>query len=131
MHNSATTHGLVEFGMFSEKEYRRFRRAEKFLWTVRCIMHFLTGRPEERLSFDIQREIAAILGYNKHGGSVWRRTLYEALFSGSQRGWAILTLIACAKLESEHVKKASGFDRLINKVVGSNTGNQGDKRFCF
>ena len=52
-HNLGKTHALVGAGMFSEKEYRRFRKAEKFLWTVRCHMHFLTGRPEERLSFEI------------------------------------------------------------------------------
>ena len=31
-------------------------------------MHFLTGRAEERLSFDIQREIAVRLGYTEHPG---------------------------------------------------------------
>ena len=45
-----------------------FRRAEDFLWAVRCHMHFVTGRAEERLSFDIQREIAVRLGYTAHPG---------------------------------------------------------------
>ena len=128
VHNSATTHGLVEFGMFSEKEYRRFRRAEKFLWTVRCNMHFLTGRPEERLSFDIQREIAEILGYNKHGGlSGVERFMKHYFLVAKEVG--NLTLIACAKLESEHVKNVSGFDRLINKVVGPTRAIKGTSDF--
>ena len=29
-----------------------FEKAEDFLWAVRCHMHFLTGKAEERLSFD-------------------------------------------------------------------------------
>ena len=45
-----------------------FRRCEDFLWSVRCHMHFLAGRAEERLSFDIQREIAVRLGYTEHPG---------------------------------------------------------------
>jgi [protein-PII] uridylyltransferase len=32
---------------------------------VRCHLHFLTGRAEERLHFDIQREIAERLGYTE------------------------------------------------------------------
>src|SRR5438874_8004080 len=54
---------LIERGVFDRQEYKMFRRAEDFLWAVRCHMHFVTGRAEERLSFDIQREIAVRLGY--------------------------------------------------------------------
>jgi [protein-PII] uridylyltransferase len=43
-----------------------FQKADDFLWAVRCHMHFLTGKAEERLSFDIQREIAESLGYHAH-----------------------------------------------------------------
>ena len=42
---------------------RCFQKAEDFLWAVRCHLHFLTGRAEERLTFDLQREMAARLGY--------------------------------------------------------------------
>ena len=50
-------------GVLSPAEYKPFRKAEDFLWAVRCHMHFLTGKAEERLPFDIQREIAERLGY--------------------------------------------------------------------
>ena len=59
---------LVERGVFDREEFKLFRRAEDFLWAVRCHMHFVTGRAEERLSFDIQREIAVRLGYTAHPG---------------------------------------------------------------
>jgi UTP:GlnB (protein PII) uridylyltransferase len=59
---------LIERGVFDREEYKMFRRAEDFLWAVRCHMHFVTGRAEERLSFDIQREIAVRLGYTAHPG---------------------------------------------------------------
>src|SRR6185436_9327076 len=59
---------LIKFGVYDPREYRRFRRCGDFLWAVRCNMHFVTGRAEERLSFDIQREVAVRLGYTAHPG---------------------------------------------------------------
>src|SRR4029078_8338991 len=49
---------LVKAGVFSRAELARFPKAENFLWSVRCPLHFLTGRAEEPLSFDVQREMA-------------------------------------------------------------------------
>jgi [protein-PII] uridylyltransferase len=37
---------LVEAGRVRPQEYRTFRRCEDFLWSVRCNMHFYTGRPK-------------------------------------------------------------------------------------
>src|SRR5262249_18028192 len=59
---------LIDRGVFDRDEYNMFRRCEDFLWSVRCNMHFLAGRAEERLSFDIQRDIAVRLGYTAHPG---------------------------------------------------------------
>src|SRR5579871_1332472 len=61
-----TPEGLIARGVFDRDEYRMFRRCEDFLWSVRCNMHFVAGRAEERLSFDIQRDIAVRLGYTAH-----------------------------------------------------------------
>src|ERR1700684_841171 len=51
------TDELLEHGVFDAQEYRTFRRCADFLWSVRCNIHFFSGRAEERLSFHIQREI--------------------------------------------------------------------------
>ncbi len=75
---------LIELGVYDPREYRRFRRCGDFLWAVRCHMHFLAGRAEERLSFDIQREIAVRLGYTEHPGTARRRALHEALLPDRQ-----------------------------------------------
>ncbi|MCO6763491.1 hypothetical protein KQH43_30830, partial [Streptomyces sp. EL5] len=56
------TDELLERGVFDAQEYRTFRRCADFLWSVRCNLHFFAGRAEERLSFDMQREIAVRLG---------------------------------------------------------------------
>src|SRR5258707_818328 len=57
---------LIKRAVFDKDEYQIFRRCEDFLWSVRCNMHFLAGRAEERLSFDIQRDIAVRLGSTEH-----------------------------------------------------------------
>ena len=49
---------LVEVGLFTRREYRLFVEAEDFLWATRCAIHFITKRADDRLSFDLQREIA-------------------------------------------------------------------------
>src|SRR5262245_16554201 len=54
---------FVQAGVFTPTEYRSFRRCESFLWTVRCQLHFLTERPEERLGFDVQQVMAERLDY--------------------------------------------------------------------
>jgi len=54
---------LVEHGVFTKEEYRTFQKAEAFLWDVRVRLHYLLGRAEERLSFDVQPALATELGY--------------------------------------------------------------------
>ena len=45
---------LVGAGLLTAAEFRRFDRAERFFWAVRCHLHLLAGRAEERLNFDYQ-----------------------------------------------------------------------------
>jgi [protein-PII] uridylyltransferase len=60
---------LVERGVLSMLEAQRYARAQTFLWAVRCHLHYLTGRAEERLTFDLQAEIGPRMGYTDHAGS--------------------------------------------------------------
>ena len=95
-----TSEELVEKGVYTRKEYLQFRKAEDFLWAVRCHMHFLTGKAEERLHFDIQREIAERLGYTSHPGlSAVERFMKHYFLTA--KGVGDLTRIFCAALEEE------------------------------
>jgi [protein-PII] uridylyltransferase len=103
---------LVDKGVFTEPEYREFLKAEDFLWAVRCHMHFLTGKAEERLHFDIQRDIAERLGYTSHPGlSAVERFMKHYFLVAKDVG--DLTRIFCAALEEEQAKHVPGFNRLI------------------
>ena len=55
---------LVYQGFLLEEEYLTLRKDEEFLWKVRYGLHYLAERPEERLLFDYQRKLAAMLGYS-------------------------------------------------------------------
>lgn len=54
-------------GLLTEQEARAIRRAWSFFWTVRFHLHYITGRAEERLTFDLQPVVGARMGYTRHG----------------------------------------------------------------
>ncbi len=110
-----TDEELAKKGVFTRREAQMFRRCEKFLWTVRCHLHFLTGRPEERLSFDLQRELAPRLGYRGHNGLVDVERFMKHYFLIA-KDVGDLTAILCAELEERHEKPAPVLDRFIAKL---------------
>ncbi len=69
VHNVGSAAGLVDAGLLTSAEYRQFHRAENFLWAVRCHLHCITGRAEDRLTFDVQREIAERMRYADRPGA--------------------------------------------------------------
>ncbi len=109
------TDELVKRGVFDLQEYRTFRRCEDFLWSVRCNMHFCTNRAEERLSFDIQREIAVRLGYTQHPGMQDVERFMKHYFLVA-KDVGDLTAILCAKLEDQQAKPAPMLSRMMARL---------------
>ena len=117
---------LVKLGVLSKEEARSFEKADDFLWAVRCHMHFLTNKAEERLSFDIQREIAESLGYHSRPGlSAVERFMKHYFLVSKNVG--DLTRILCAALEEQQAKAAPGltqrvisrFTKRLHKIPGT------------
>jgi [protein-PII] uridylyltransferase len=103
---------LIEQGVFSREEIVNFRKAEDFLWAVRCNLHFLAGRAEERLSFDVQREMAVRLGYVSHPGlQDVERFMKHYFLVAKEVG--DLTLIFVAALEERHGKAPPVLNRWL------------------
>ena len=96
---------LVPQGVFTAEEYRSFRHAETFLWNVRCHLHYLTGRAEERLTFSIQQELATALHYteSRAGLSGVERFMKHYFLIAKRVG--DLTHIFIAHLAQTHRKK--------------------------
>ena len=68
IHRVRSAAELVDVGLFTRKEYRTFRRAESFLLAVRCHLHTIAKRPEDRLTFDLQREVARRMNFADRPG---------------------------------------------------------------
>lgn len=106
---------LVAKGVFTREEYRRFLKCEDFLWAVRCHLHFLTGRAEERLSFDMQHEMAHRLGYTDHPGMQDAERFMKHYFLVAKEV-GDLTRILAAALEMRHVKQTPVLSRFIRPL---------------
>src|SRR3982751_3393691 len=106
------TDELLKRGVFDAQEYRTFRRCADFLWSVRCNIHFFSGRPEERLSFDMQREIAIRLGYTSHPGMQDVERFMKHYFLVA-KDVGDLTAFLCAKLEDQQAKPAPVLSRMM------------------
>ena len=95
---------IVDKGVLRETEARRFAAAQRFLWTVRCHLHLLAGRPEERLDFDAQMSIAPRMGFAARGGmrDVER---FMKRYHLATRDVGSLTRIICAAMETDFRKR--------------------------
>ncbi len=116
-----TSEKMVALGLYSHEERRVFARCADFLWAVRCHLHFLTGRENDRLSFDVQPEIARRMvasGFDVGGApeglaqveAVMRRYFTVAKQVGD------LTNIVSAVLEERQLKDNPGLSRFLPRL---------------
>jgi [protein-PII] uridylyltransferase len=99
---------LVRVGLFTAAEFRKFERAERFLWAVRCHLHIAAGRAEERLGFDHQKQIAEKMHYaDRPGKSAVERFMQFYFINAKAVG--DLTGIFLAQLDEQLGKKGFRF----------------------
>jgi len=99
---------LVKAGLLTAAEFRRFDRAERFFWAVRCHLHLLAGRAEERLNFDYQPRIAEIMRYaDRPGKSAVERFMQFYFLNAKVVG--DLTGVFLAQLDEQLGKKGFRF----------------------
>ena len=108
--------GLVERGLCNPATALRFAKAQDFLWTVRCHMHYLAGRQEDRLTFDLQTDVARRMGYMDRGPnrSVERFMRHFFLIA---KDVGDLTRLICALAEEQQKRRPTlGLSRLLHLV---------------
>jgi len=91
---------LVDRGVLRPDEFAVFAKAHEFLWTVRGHLHLLSGRAEERLTFDIQPEIARRMRYQGREG-VKRVERFMRHYFLVAKDVGDLTRVVCAAIASE------------------------------
>ncbi|MGB0750784.1 MAG: [protein-PII] uridylyltransferase [Gammaproteobacteria bacterium] len=64
-----TLRDLVDHGFLTEDEHASLVECQHYLWQVRFALHIHAGRKEDRLLFDHQRSVAALLGFDSPHGN--------------------------------------------------------------
>ena len=66
--NAHSLYDLVKENFLLEDEYNTLIEGQHLLWRIRCSLHYLAGRREDRLLFDYQRDLAHEFGFedNEH-----------------------------------------------------------------
>ncbi len=108
VHRVRSPSALVDVGLLTAEEYRKFERAENFLWTVRCHMHDIAGRAEDRLTFDLQREVAERMRFSARPGRSPVERFMQLYFLNAKTV-GDLTGLFLAHLDEAHAKKGRRF----------------------
>ncbi len=110
IHRARNAAELVDVGLLTKQEYRSFRRAEGYLLAVRCHMHDLTDRAEDRLTFDLQRQVAQRMNFADRPGKSAVERFMQFYFLQAKRVGS-LTGVFLAHLDETHAKKraSTGF----------------------
>jgi len=58
---------LVEHDYLTQNEFFELLECQDFLWRMRCALHFIAGRSENRLLFDYQGDVAKLMGFGDEG----------------------------------------------------------------
>ncbi|WP_108129400.1 MULTISPECIES: [protein-PII] uridylyltransferase [Gemmobacter] len=106
--------GLVQAGLLTQDEYETFNRAENFLWAVRCHLHYICKRAMDQLTFDMQVEVAARMGYHDSGGRRAVEVFMQDYFRHATRVGE-LTRVFLTQLEARHAKPEAGIMGLFRR----------------
>ncbi|ODT72822.1 MAG: [protein-PII] uridylyltransferase [Pelagibacterium sp. SCN 63-23] len=125
-----TSQELVGKGVLSGAEYRLFSRAEDFLWAVRCHLHFMTGRADEKLTFDVQPELARRMGYAERLGLLGVERFMKRYFLVA-KDVGDLTRIISASLEFHHAKDMDLVGRVLAPFRSGRSRIRGETDFVL
>ena len=105
---------LVRHKVFTQEEYDSFRTAHEFLWAVRCHLHLIAGRATDQLTFDMQVEVAAAMGYEDRKG---RRAVEVFMQDYFRQATEVgeLTRIFLTAQEAAHLKTEPMLQRLLKR----------------
>ncbi|MDV6331508.1 [protein-PII] uridylyltransferase [Asticcacaulis sp. 201] len=102
--------------LLTDKERGIFMRAFDFLWKVRIVMHTAAGRGEERLTFDLQPEVARRMGFIDREGEPNVERFMRRYFVVAKEVGA-LTRTFCTKLETQQAKPLVRLSNLIQSGI--------------
>ncbi len=108
VHGARIAAELVDKGLFTAPEYRSFRRAEGFMLAVRCHLHTITGRAEDRLTFDLQPEIARRMRFAERPGKQAVERFMQFYFLQAKHVGHLSGLFLAEIEEQQGARKSAG-----------------------
>ena len=133
LHGGGDPAEMLRRGFLSRQALGTFVRARRYLWTVRCHLHYLTGQAEDRLTFDLQPEVARRMGYRERN-KVRAVERFMKRYYLVARDVGSVTRIFCAALDERQERAARfslprfgfGRRRINGFVVQGNRLNLGE-----
>ena len=99
-----TLHELVLHDFLTEEEFQTLNSGQNFLWRIRYILHLLTGRREDRLLFEFQKDVAKEFGFadeeNQLAVEGFMKLFYRTISELSRLNEMLLGFFAEALLEN-------------------------------
>ena len=105
IYGAQTPKDLEQINIITKEERKRFEKDYEFLLTIRCHLHDLAERAEERLHFDIQPQIAKRLGYKDRDNSNAVERFMKHFFLVTKDIGDLTRIIVAAIEEKEEQKK--------------------------
>ncbi|MBI2802003.1 MAG: [protein-PII] uridylyltransferase [Gammaproteobacteria bacterium] len=113
--NSTGLDSLVGHGFLTTDEFTVLERGRNHLWRIRCALHFLAGRREDRLLFDHQKRVAELFGYTDaaHNRAVenFMKDFYRTVRELARLNEILLGLFQEAILQHDREVRASPLNR--------------------
>ncbi|NCT41125.1 MAG: [protein-PII] uridylyltransferase [Alphaproteobacteria bacterium] len=122
IYNAPTPKTLKDLKIITSKEQQRFEKDYEFLLTVRCHLHDIAGRGEERLHFDIQPQLAQRLNYQHRNNAKSVERFMKHYFLVT-KDIGDLTRILVAAIEEEEEQKNRLVPQRAKSFLGFETIN--------
>lgn len=117
-----TLHELVDHDFLTENEYQTLIDGQTLLWKIRLALHHLTGRREDRLLFDLQRELAIQFGYTDGENNLaieqFMQRYYRTVMELERLNELLLQLFREAILLRDQIEKPEIINKRFQLVNG-------------
>ncbi len=107
----------VAEGILSEADRAAFESALRFLLSVRCHLHYESGRAEERVTFDVQQPLAVRMGYQDRLGANRIERFMKHYFLTTKRVGEITGVVLSSLREQRRARSVFGWLRLPARKI--------------
>ncbi len=103
LHGARGARDLVVHGLMGEDALALYERSRRYLWRLRCHLHWIAGRAEERLTFDLQPAVARAMGYRGDERERVERLMRHYYMVARDVGH--LTRVVCTALDAQRRRR--------------------------